>query len=155
MNIIMIEGRILKNTENSPHNYLFMPGNESKKTFLRMTISSKKMNGQKDENGYPKTNLHTVKAFGMTAEMINQYFGEGARVIISGYLDKSDEWTNPADGKTYPPREEIIANSVWMADAPKSDTNGAASRTTVAATTKSTNARPTVVASTQRREVPF
>ena len=149
--MIMIDGRIINNTENSPHNYMFRQGNEEKKSFLRMAISSRKPGSKKGADGYYPTNLWSVKAFGVTAEQINTYWGPGKRVVISGELDMSEEYTSPENGTTYPPRPEIIASRVWFADGP-ADTQTDAPH--AATTTKQTNARPVAKAASQRR-VPF
>ena len=154
MNTIMIDGRVMKNTENAPHNYMFNASNGEKKSFLRMTISSTKPGSKKDEKtGYYPTDFWTVKAFGQTAEFINQYFGPGSRVVVSGEITMSEPYTAPETGKEYPARPEIIASRVWIADAPSNTTE---SGSTGGVTQKQTNARPAApIRQAARRDLPF
>ena len=150
MNTVTMDGRILKNSENAPHNYIFSQGNEEKKSFLRMTLSTRKPGGKKDENGYAETFFCPVKAFGPTAEHINRFFGEGSKIVISGELDMSEEYKSP-DGKVYPPRMELIANRVWFVGE-KSD----AEPGSVMGNTRQTNTKP-MASSRQaaQRRTPF
>jgi single-stranded DNA-binding protein len=150
-NFIIMSGRIINNTEKSQHNYMFHPATEEKKAFLRMAISCIKPGSKKGDNGYYPTDLWTVKAFGATAEMINNLWGPNKTVCISGELTMSDEYTSPTDGTVYPPRPEIIANSVWRADTANSD----GTVTTKSVTSKQTNARPAAVNAPTQRKLPF
>ena len=151
MNQITMDGRILKNSENAPHNYTFIQGNEDKKSFLRMTLSTRKPGGKKDANGYAETFFFPVKAFGATAEHIHRFFGEGAKVVVSGELDMSDEYTSP-EGKVYAPRAELIANRVWFVGEKENDAAGAANGY---ANTRQTNAKPIVQKQAAQRKTPF
>ena len=152
-NIAIFTGRILKNSENAPHNYMFMPANGDKKAFLRITISTQKPGNQKDENGYYKTFFVPVKAFGGTAELINTYVGEGGKLTVQGKMDMSDEYTSP-EGKVYAPRMELIADTVWL-EASQGQQQNATAATGVAQ--RQTNARPAapVRQMGQQRKTPF
>ncbi len=154
---VIADGRIIPNTESSPHNYMFHPGTADKVPFLRCALSIVRSGGQKDEKGYLKSDLWTVKAFNGTAELINRCWGPNKRIVITGEMSMSDEYTNQETGTTYPARPEIIARSVLFGDTPVSANDGSSSG--VAATAKQTNARPAAAGVSSKvatqRKVPF
>jgi single-strand DNA-binding protein len=59
--------------------------------------------------GQEKTHFVTCKAFGKTAEFVNQYFRKGKSITVVGKLDFS-EWTDKEGNKRS--RLEVIANDV-------------------------------------------
>src|SRR5574344_3137164 len=110
MNELLINGRILRNTEKSNHNYVFNQGTADKKSFLRFLLSSNIEGAKKDEKtGYFPTEIYRVKAFGKTAEQINKNFGEGKYIIFKGNIAKEDAWTG-TDGREFPESVVVIAS---------------------------------------------
>ena len=114
-----VEGRILNNTENGPHNYSFTPANGDKKSFLRFLLSVRKPYAKKDENGYYPTDLLPAVAFGMTAEHINNYFGPNTSIVLSGYFRMSEEFTTQ-DGRVLAPRWEFVVENLYFTGAKSS-----------------------------------
>lgn len=112
MNELLINGRILRNTEKSNHNYVFNQGTADKKSFLRFLLSSNIEGAKKDEKtGYFPTEIYRVKAFGKTAEQINKNFGEGKYIIFKGNIAKEDAWTG-TDGREFPESVVVIASKI-------------------------------------------
>ena len=75
MNQVIIDGRILPNTEKSPKNYAYYPAtgdpaNGGKNSFLHFLLSTRKEGAAKGEDGYYPTEIWSVKAFGSTADQI-------------------------------------------------------------------------------------
>lgn len=97
MNQIIITGRIIPNTEKSNRNYVYQPAqgdpaNGGKQSWLHCLLSTQKEGAQKDANGFYPTFIVPLKAFGPTADQINQYFGENTNIEVFGVLMMSDDY---------------------------------------------------------------
>lgn len=132
MNKVIIDGRILKNTEKAPHMYAYYPGDaaNNKKSVLSMVISSQKNYGKADENGYYPSSLFTVKAFGPKADFINKYFQPGSSILVEGTLEV-EHGAEKEDGTRYPDRVVIYLDNQYFCarganDGEKSASSGVA-----------------------------
>ena len=82
-----------------------------KKAFVRLKLSIS--TGIKDEEtGYYKERIVTAKAFGQTAEFINNYYKNGDYITLDGkYVDGQDYENN--DGELVKAMPELIINNVY------------------------------------------
>ena len=110
MNQVIISGNIVGNTNNNQKLYTYYKGNENNKSVLNFLVSVKRPFGKKDENGYYPSDLWAVKAFGLQADFIDQYYNAGDAISLTGYLavDKGGE---REDGTKYPDRTYICLQS--------------------------------------------
>lgn len=103
MNQVIIDGRILPNTEKSPKNYAYYPAtgdpaNGGKNSFLHFLLSTRKEGAAKGEDGYYPTEIWSIKAFGSTADQIDKYFGPNTAIEFFGTLGEDEPYTDPATG---------------------------------------------------------
>lgn len=116
MNQIIITGRIIPNTEKSSRNYAYYaaqgdPANGGKQSFLHCLLSTQVEGAPKDEKtGYYPTFLIPMKAFGPTADQINQYFGENTNIEVFGVLAKDNSYVK--DGVEHEGGIYIKANRI-------------------------------------------
>lgn len=78
----------------------FYPGTESKKAVLISQVGV--ATGAKDSAGKKTYNWFAVKAFGQTAELINQYVAPGSYVELEGFMAMNAEYTDTQGVKHYP-----------------------------------------------------
>ena len=115
MNQVIIDGRIIPNTEKSDKNYVFYPAtgdpaNGGKQAFLHFLLSTRKEGAPKGPDGYYPTEIWPVKAFGPTAEQINQYFGPSTSIMLFGVLGEDDPYV--VDGVERKGNKHIKANRI-------------------------------------------
>jgi len=115
MNQIIITGRIIPNTEKSSKNYAYHPATGDpaaggKPSWLHCLLSTQKEGAPKDENGFYPTFIVPVRAFGPTADQINQYFGENTNIQVFGVLMQSDDYV--VDGVEHKGGLYIKANRI-------------------------------------------
>lgn len=121
MNIVLIDGRIVNNTEKSSKNYVYQaavgdPQNGGKQSYIHFLISTRKEGAPKDpKTGYYPTMLKAVKAFGAVADQINQNFGPGTYILLQGNLAQDEDFVGN-DGATHRGLEYIKATRLWYGD---------------------------------------
>ena len=155
MNQVIIDGRIIPNTEKSAKNYMYYPAtgdpaNGGKQSFLHFLLSTRKEGAPKGADGYYPTEIWPVKAFGPTADQIHQYFGPGTSIMLFGVLGEDDPYTD-ATGVERRGSKHIKANRIvyGYGGKPKDEvTASAASYSTVAAAT-----RPASVSTPQKHTI--
>lgn len=115
---VTVTGRIVPNTANSDKNYVYTPAtgdpaNGGKSSWLHFLMSVQQEGAAKDPaTGYYPTFLLPCKAFGPTADQINQYAGPGSRFGCVGVLLKDKPYTGndgvEHEGKLYLKAQKII-----------------------------------------------
>ena len=112
-----VTGRIIPNTANSDRNYVYTPATGDpaaggKPSWLRFLMSVRKEGAAKDpQTGYYPTFLLPCRAFGATADQINQYAGPGSQFGCVGVLMKDDPYTKDGvehDGGFYMKAQRVI-----------------------------------------------
>lgn len=161
MNQVIIDGRIIPNTEKSDKNYVFYPAtgdpaNGGKQAFLHFLLSTRKEGAPKGQDGYYPTEIWPVKAFGPTAEQINQYFGPNTGIMLFGVLGEDDPYVG-SDGVERKGNKHIKANRIvyGYGGKPKDEAAAAVPRTVTGTTTKSTNNQPLLRRSQNKVVAPF
>ena len=99
MNQVIIDGRIIPNSEKNTKNYAYYPAtgdpaNGGKASFLHFLLSTRKEGAPKGEDGFYPTEIWSVKAFGPTADQIDKYFGPNTSILIFGTLGEDDPYTD-------------------------------------------------------------
>lgn len=74
----------------------YKAGEGDKTSFLSWAVSVQRDRKPADAKYYPE-DLINIKAFGGTADFINNYFNKGDGIIISGRIQKDDDYEK--DGK--------------------------------------------------------
>lgn len=110
MQTIIFDGHIIPNTENSQNNYRYFPANGDKKSFISFKVSTRRPFAKKSDKGYYPTDIIPCKAFGATADFVNEYFKPKDPIIVSGSFSYEQGGTKD-DGTTYPNRMVIMVNS--------------------------------------------
>ena len=115
MNQIIITGRIIPNSEKSNKNYVYTPSTGDpnmggKPSWLHCLLSTQKEGAQKDDKGFYPTFIVPMRAFGPTADQINQYFGENTNIQVFGVLMQSDDYE--VNGETRKGSLYIKANKI-------------------------------------------
>lgn len=150
MNKVLIDGRIMANTEKIQDNYKFFEGNEAtgKKSVLKFTISSQKNYGKPDANGYYPTCFYVIKAFGPKADFINRCFKPGDSIMIEGSLEV-EPGGETAEGTRYSAKTVIYVDNAYFPSRGSNDTKKAESSTATssapaqaASSKKATSASP-------------
>jgi hypothetical protein len=146
MNQIIVTGRIIPNTEKSNRNYVYQPAqgdpaNGGKQSWLHCLLSTQKEGAQKDANGFYPTFIVPLKAFGPTADQINQYFGENTNIEVFGVLMMSDDYE--VNGEMRKGSLYIKANKIvyGFGGKPKDETAGNSVRTAQPRTVSGTTTR--------------
>ena len=155
MNQVIIDGRILPNTEKSPKNYAYYPAtgdpaNGGKQSFLHFLLSTRKEGAAKGPDGYYPTEVWSVKAFGPTADQINQYFGPSTSIFLFGVLGEDDPYTD-ANGVEHRGGKYIKANRIVYGYGGKPKDEVTAAAATGYATTAAT--RPASAPTPQKRTI--
>jgi len=96
---VTVTGRIINNTSNSDKNYVYTPANGDKPSWMHFLMSVRQEGAQKDpQTGYYPTFLLPCRAFGETANQIDQYAGPGSKFGCKGVLMKSDPYIDKETG---------------------------------------------------------
>lgn len=106
MNRVNIIGRITKDLE--------LKQTSSNISFIRFSIAVDRT--FKNEEGEYETDFFNVVAWRKTAEFINNYFGKGSRIAISGKLQQNSFDDNEGNHRT---SVEIVADEVDLIDKKK------------------------------------
>ena len=106
MNKVNIIGRITKELE--------LKQTSSNISFIRFSIAVDRT--FKNEEGEYETDFFNVVAWRKTAEFINNYFGKGSRIAISGKLQQNSFDDNEGNHRT---SVEIVADEVDLIDKKK------------------------------------
>lgn len=97
VNKVILQGRI-------PFDLEIKNEDDEKRAFLGFSLSVRRNYKPEGEEYYPEDLLY-CKAFGKTAQFINQYFDKGDHIIIEGELrrdeDYEDENGNERKGQMY------------------------------------------------------
>lgn len=104
----------------------YKKGEGEKKSFLSWAISVKRDFKPADAQYYPE-DLLNFKAFGAKADFINNFFNQGDGLIITGRVQKDDDYEK--DGQTMRGQMFILVEDVSFAEGTsKGDGEGAANK---------------------------
>ena len=110
-NRVILGGRITKELE--------LKQSQSGTFMLNFSLAVRRR--VKNADGEYSSDFIGVKAFGKTAEFINQYFKKGSAIFIEGEI-QTGSWTDGNGNKRY--STDVLANSVNFVDsATESDNN--------------------------------
>lgn len=136
VNKVILQGRI-------PFDLEIKNENDEKRAFLGFSLSVRRNYKPEGEEYYPEDLLY-CKAFGKTAQFINQYFNKGDNIIIEGELrrdeDYEDENGNERKGQMY---VHIVPGGVHFQNGNAKSEDGSSSQT------KSSKTRPSSESSTK------
>lgn len=94
----------------------FKPAEGEKKAFMSWCVSVKRDFKKADEQYYPE-DLINFKAFGATAEFINKFFQKGAGIIITGRLQRDEDYEK--DGQTIKGQMSVLVEKASFVEAGK------------------------------------
>lgn len=107
MQIFMTDGYLNK-TEKGYH---FFEAKTDKRAMACFTISVRRPYGKKNEDGYYPYDLIPARAYGQTAEFINNNVKHRDALVYKGYF-VMDPAVEQADGRTYPAHLVFIVENV-------------------------------------------
>lgn len=102
-NYVHLSGRIIPNTEKSPKNFVFYPGNDKKKSMLSLKVSVQRPFAAKDEKtGYYPSDIFPCKIFGSHADFHDKYTQPGDIVEIEGIAAYTEAYEKEDGTVCYP-----------------------------------------------------
>lgn len=123
-NIVLINGKI-------PHFEANYKAGEGEKTsFMNYAISVKRDRKPADAQYYPE-DLISIKAFGGTADFINNYFKAGDGIILQGRIQRDDDYEK--DGQTVKGQLYVLVEKAMFPDGKASGNDGEAAPKAAAA----------------------
>ena len=132
LNQLILNGKI-------PHfDGTYKAGEGEKKSFMSWAISVKRDFKPADEQYYPE-DLINFKAFGAKADFINKFFQKGDGLILSGRLQRDEDYTNK-EGVAVKGQLVMMVENVCFAEG--TTKGGAAASTTTGGTAPAAGARP-------------
>ena len=124
----------------------FKPAEGDKKAFLSWAVSVKRDFKPEGAQYYPE-DLIPFKAFGPKAEFINNFFKKGNGLIITGRLQRDEDYTDK-DGNLQKGQLFLLVEDVTFAEGSKNSEEGATQQASSASSSRPAGpgARPTPAA---------